>query len=162
MAFSGADFANPDKFITYREQIWICLENMIDTDELKTVHQVWAELEYNDPDSCKRLAPRRDHFIIPTDHDTDIFIINIISKYPKLVDHRLHYTREPADPYLVAYAKKWNVPIISDEKPLQQRIGKRKSRHITIPDVCQLETDMTCMLLEEFLKSKEVIPSSFK
>ena len=161
MAFSGADYANPTRFIRYREQIWTFLENKIDADGLKTVPQVWGELEFNDPDSCERLRRRRGQFFLPPEHDTDLRIINIISKYPNLVDKNQHYTREPADPYLIAYAQKWNVPIICDEKPLEERIGARKNRHLKIPDVCKLEKNMICINLENYLKIECVIPVSF-
>jgi len=161
MAFSGADYANPQKFISYREQIWTYLENMIDSDNLKTVPQVWGELEFNDPNSWERLRPRHSQFILPSEHDTDLRIMNILSKYPKLIDKNQHYTREPADPYLIAYAQKWNLPIICDEKPLEQRIGARKSRRLMIPDVCNLEKNMTCINLEKYLKGGGIIPQNF-
>ena len=104
MAFSGADYANPNKFISYREQIWTFLEDKIHSDNLKTVHQVWGELEFNDPYSCERLRTYCNQFLLSSEHDTDLRIINILSKYPRLVDKNQHYTREPADPYLIAYA----------------------------------------------------------
>ncbi len=162
MAFSGADFASPDRFIHYRDEIWLHLEAMIDSDRLKTVQQVWTELEWNDESSCKRLSPRRDRFILPSDNDTDLRIINILAKYPKLVDKNQHYTREPADPYLIAYAQKWHVPIICDEKPLDERVGRRKTKRLMIPDVCRLEPNMTCLKLEKYLKDLNIIPHNFK
>lgn len=160
MAFSGADFANPRRFCDYRERIWTHLEGMIATDRLKTVSQAWAELEYNDPESCVRLHRFRDRLILPMDHMTDIRIINIISKHPRIVDHNQHYTREPADPYLIAYAQKHAAIIISDEKPLSARIGQNKNRKTTIPDVCIME-NMKCLSLEAFLKDQGVIPPNF-
>ena len=161
MVFSGADYANPMRFTTYREQIWTFLENKVDSDKLKTVPQVWGELEFNDPAAWERLRPRRNQFLLPSEHDTDLRIINILSKYPKLVDKNQHYTRDPADPYLIAYAQKWGLPIICDEKPLEQRIGARKSKRLMIPDVCKLEKNMICINLEKYLKDEGVIPQSY-
>jgi hypothetical protein len=74
MAFSGADYANPDAFLPYREQIWAHVENLISTDKLKTVLQFWPELEFNDVISYKRLYPYHDRLTLPTDDETDFKI----------------------------------------------------------------------------------------
>jgi len=161
MAFSGADYANPMKFKTYREQIWTFLENQIDSDKLKTVPQVWGELEFNDSASHTRLSPRRNQFLLASEHDTDLRIINILSKYHKLVDSNQMFTREPADPYLIAYAQKYGIPIICEEKSLEERIGKRKNKRLNIPDVCKLEKNLVCKKLEIYLKDEGVIPQSY-
>jgi len=161
MAFSGADYAKPQNFISYREQIWTFLENLVDSGNLKTVPQVWGELEYNDPASCNRLSSRRHQLILPSEHDTDLRIINILSKYPKLVDKNQQYTRDPADPYLIAYAQKLNIPIICDEKPLHERVGARKNKRLMIPDVCSKEGNIICINLEKFLKDSGVIPLNY-
>ncbi len=146
MAFSGADFANPHRFRDYRDKIWAHLEGMISMDRLKTVSQVWMELEYNDPESCVLLRHCRDRLLLPADHITDIRIMNIISKYPGIVDHNQHYSREPADPYLIAYAQKHAAVIITDEKPRAARTGHHKNRKTTIPDICSME-NMKCISL---------------
>lgn len=161
MAFSGADYAHPKRFFSYRDQIWTFVENKIDSDKLKTVPQVWGELEYNDPTSCERMRSRRSRFLLPSEHDTDLRIINILAKYPKLVDKNQLYTRDPADPYLIAYAQKWNLPIICDEKPLEERIGARKNKRLMIPDVCKLEKGMICLKLEKYLKDEGLIPQNY-
>jgi hypothetical protein len=160
MAFSGADYANPDKFSLYREQIWKHIESVIDNNQLKTVRQAWIELEFNDPDSSSRLHSRQETFITSSDDQTDFRVLNLISKYPKLIDYRQTYTREPADPYLITYAQKWGAPIISDEKPLSQRTGTSKNRRMPIPDVCAQE-NIVCLNLETYLKSKGIIPPSY-
>ena len=159
MTFSGVDFANPDRFKAYREQIWVYLENMISEDRLKTVPQVMPELEFNDTESYKRLYRLRGKFILSPDEQTDFRVLNLISKYPKLIDKNQPYTREPADPYLIVYAQKLGIPIINDEKPLAQRIGARKHKRLMIPDVCELEgmKDQS-ICLEKFLKDNGVIP----
>jgi hypothetical protein len=157
MAFSGADFSDPDRFLNYRDQIWLHLETMITSDRLKTVPQFWPELEFNDQESYKRLYRHHDKFTIPTDDDTDFRVLNLISKHPTIIDYRLHYTREPADPYLVVYAQKYGVAIITDEKPLAQRIGRRKNRRHMIPDVCNAE-GIKCKCLEDFLRDEGVVP----
>ena len=161
MTFSGADYANPYHFITYREQIWVHLENMISADRLKTVAQVLPELEFNDPESYKRLYPLRDKFVVPTDDQTDFRVLNLISKYPRIIDKGQTYTREPADPYLIVYAQKLGIPIINDEKSLAQRTGARKNRRLMIPDVCEREgMKGQSICLEKFLKDNGVIPAT--
>lgn len=94
MAFSGADYAAPDRYLARRESIWIHLEEMIACDRLKTVSQVWKELEFLDKGSFNRLRPSRNKFILPADDDTEFKVLNLISKYPNIIDYRLHYTRE--------------------------------------------------------------------
>jgi hypothetical protein len=159
MAFSGADYANPDRFKAYRQQIWNHLEQMILSDRLRTVTQVFPELEYNDPQSYNRLLPLRDRFVLPIDKQTDISVLNLISKYPGIIDSGQTYTREPADPFLIVYAKKLNIPIINEEKSLAERTGDRKHKRLMIPDVCQRE-GMTnqSIHLEELLRKEGVIP----
>ena len=160
MAFSGADYADPDRFIAYRDKIWTHLETMLDSGRLKTVSQAWIELEYNDGESYERLKPKEGKLILPADDSTDFRVLNLISRHPKLIDDRQSYTREPADPYLIVYAQKWGVTIISDEKPVSERKGKRKSRRHMIPDICPAE-GVRCIRLEKFLKEEGVIPLDF-
>jgi len=159
MAFSGADYANPNRFITYRQQIWAHLEQMILLDRLRTVAQVLPELEYNDPESCRRLYPLRGRFVLPTDKQADISVLNLVSKYPGIIDKGQTYTREPADPYLIVYAKKLNIPIINEEKRLAERTGARKNKRLMIPDVCEREGMIgQSICLEEFLRNEGIIP----
>lgn len=159
MTFSGADYANPNRFANYREAIWLHLENMISSDKLKTVPQVWLELEFNDPASYQRLQPFQDKFVLPTDNEADSNVLKLIFKYPSLINYRHgSYTRQPANPYLIFYAQKLGMPIITDEKPLTQRTGTRRSRWLKIPDVCEAEgIKDQCICLEEFLKAEGVI-----
>ena len=161
MAFSGADFANPNKFISYRSEIWNFIEKQISLDRLKTVRQVWGELQYNDPDSTNRLQRYHSQMILPSENDTELRIINILSKYPKLVDKNQHYTREPADPFLIAYAQRLGIGIICDEKPLRERKGARKNKRIMIPDVCEAEKNIECINIETYLKNEAVIPANY-
>ena len=160
MNFSGADYANPDHYIKYREKIWLHLENMISSDKLKTVSQVWPELEFNDYLSYQRLIPFRDKFVLPIDPEADANVLQLIFKYPSLVNYRRgSYTRQPADPYLIYYAKKLGVPIITDEKPLSQRTGGRRTRWLKIPDICDAEgMQDQYICLEEFFKTEGLIP----
>lgn len=161
MAFSGADYANPNRFLEIREQIWAHFQGMVLSDRLKTVAQVLPELEYNDPDSYKRLYPFRDRFVVPPDNQTEFGVFNLISKYPKLIDKGQTYTREPADPYLIVYAQKLGVPIITEELPLAERKGIRKNKRRMIPDVCDLEgIEDQCICLEEFLQNEGIIPAN--
>lgn len=59
-------------------------------------------------------------------------------------------------PYLIIYAQKWGVPIITEEKPLSERRGKRKNRREMIPDVRTAE-GVQCLTLEKFLESEGII-----
>jgi hypothetical protein len=160
MNFSGADFANPDRFKKYRIQIWSHIETMISSNELKTVSQVWSELEFNDPASYQRLNPIHEKFLIPIEPEADSYVLQLIFKYPSLINYRRgSYTRPPADPYLIYYAKKYGVPIITDEKPLAERTGDRKTRWLKIPDICAAEgMKDQCVSLEKFLKTEGIIP----
>ena len=161
MAFSGAELSNPDKYLPYRERIWNHLEKMIDSNRLKTVPQVIPELAFNDHKSYTRILPRKDKFVLPAEHQIEIGALNIISRYPTLIDKNQSYTRDPADPYIVVYAKRWNASIICDEKPLAERTGVRKFRRLNIPDICQNENNMLCQSLEKYLKGQGIIPIDY-
>jgi len=164
MAFSGADYSNPDKFLKYREQIWTYLEDMISKDGLKTVPQVGPELEFNDFDSWQRLFPLRGKFILPTDGDADRLVLDLIYKYGRkfAFSGSSSYTRTPADPFLIVYAKKLGVQIITDELPLAKRKGKSKDKKLTIADVCDGEgMSGQYICLEDFLKGEGIIPKDY-
>lgn len=161
MAFSGADWSNPNRFAVFREKIWSHLESMISTDRLKTVPEVWPELEYNDKASWERLSPIHDKFVLPKDGEADSLVLALIFKYGRkfIFSGSSHYNRTPADPFLIVYAKKLCVQIITDEKPLAERKGKWRNRKLTIPDVCKAEgMNNQCVYLEDFLKTEGVIP----
>jgi hypothetical protein len=161
IAFSGADYANPNKFIAYRKKIWEFLEYKINEDKIKTVPQFWKELEYNDTDSYKRLFFHHDKFTVGSDDDMDSMALHLIFKYPSLIDIGLsHYTRDPSDPYLIVFAQKWGVPIIADEKRIQDRLGKRQKKKLKIPDICDKE-NITCICLEMYLKQQGIIPQDY-
>jgi hypothetical protein len=161
ISFSGADYSNPDRFLDYREDIWEYLEDLIDHDKLKTVPQLWKEIEYNDTNSYKRLNARHDRFTVDPDDDTDSKVLHLLYMYPSLIEAGiLHYTREPADPYLIVYAQKWRVPIIADEKRIHERIGKNSNKRLKIPDVCDKE-NIPCTNIEKYLKKEKIIPSDY-
>jgi hypothetical protein len=159
ITFSGADYVNPNRFLNYREKIWNHIETMIDAGKLKTVPQLWDELEYNDPASYEKLKVRRKKFTVDPDKDTDSRVIQLLFKYPSLLEHGvlLHYTREPADPFLIDYAQTWKASIIADEKRLAERTGMKHKKVLKIPDVCDIE-NIPCICLEKYLKDNGVIP----
>lgn len=158
MAFSGADYANPNKFLAYRKEIWTYLEGMISAGRLKTVSEVWPELKRNDPASHTRLHRFHDQLTLSRHKLTDIEVFNLISRYPDIIDDKQYYTMKPADPYLIVYARRLRVPIITDEKSLAERTGKWNKKKLNIPDVCDREGMKKCIHLEDFLKGEGVIP----
>jgi len=46
------------------------------------------------------------------------------------------WARDPADPWLIAYAEVYNYTIVSDEIPAAMHNAARKKTGIYIPDMC--------------------------
>lgn len=159
VSFSGADFAEPGKYVNQREAIWLRIEELICEGKLKTVPEVWGELGFVDPPSQQRLEPLKDKLLLKREELQDVY--NLVLEFGHKLLNANTYTpgREPADPPLLVHAFKYNVPIINSEKPIEERKGQRKGRKLCIPDVCKLKGKSELSIpFEKFLCDEGLIP----
>ena len=153
MNLSGADQANPTRYAAHRAAIWGALEQMIREGRLKTVPQVNrvdGELAFLDQASYDRLKPLRDLFTPPSDPSLDVEaeVQTLLAKY-QMIEPNITYTRDPADPYLVVYAKHYGCTVVSDETSKTTKRGRRAKRDY-LPDVCPQE-GVRCITFDQFL-----------
>lgn len=160
MAFSGADYARPERYRAERDHIWTCVESLIDDGKLKTVPQVTnsdGELEFNDALSYKRLRERQKAFTLSLPNGYEKEISLLLGKYPRLLGRNLNYSREPADPYIVISARFYGYKVMTEERHYRDRTGKNKGKKTSIADVCDAE-GMDWCYLDDFLRGAGIIP----
>jgi predicted nucleic acid-binding protein len=113
-------------------EIWLNVTNAIVGNRIKTVRQVWGELESRFADIATRLKAHKKQFVLP---DDVTYAVRVIAEIRHL--NRFHRSlwnpvggRNPADPILIAVAKDLNIIVVTDEK----RQGPGFQRRI--PYVC--------------------------
>lgn len=114
------------------QNLWDQFGLLIDIGMVKTVRQVWDELERRFPDIHDRLKPRRKTFLIPdgTTYSADVVseVRAIRGLHPGLYDPL--GAGNPADPFLVAVGRIESAIVVTDER----QMGKRHKQKI--PFVC--------------------------
>jgi hypothetical protein len=114
------------------EAIWESIEGAIKSDSLKTVRQVWDELERRFGPIHKRLKRYRKTLLIA---DSDLYAPDVVAEIREIRRH--HQTLinpfgggNPADPFLIAVAKSLSAVVVTDEK------AKGSGHRSRIPYVC--------------------------
>lgn len=129
------------------EEIWLRVTNAVVAGKLKTVRQVWGELESRFPDIAGRFKAFKKAFVV-TDEIT--YSIGAVTEVRYLNQHHKSLWnpvggRNPADPILIAVAKELNVVVVTDEKRSGPRFQSR------IPYVC-LQRNVGCTDRIDFLR----------
>ena len=124
-----------------RELVWQGLEQWAETGRIKVIKEVREELERYDPDGLKRLRqyPAQRLIVRRTQAIVQAFQ-NITTAHPDLMKGGSKYN--PADPWLILVAEKYDYTIITEELPRSARttLKRRKQRLERIPDVCAART----------------------
>lgn len=125
-------------------KVWALLFKAVDDGRLKTVRQVFDELERHFPDVYKKLKTHKRKMIIS---DADLYSPLVVAELQEI--QRLHprlYRRfmngNPADPFLIAAAKASNYIVVTDEKS-----DGPKHKH-KIPYVCLQRNVGVCDRIE--------------
>jgi hypothetical protein len=129
------------------QDIWVRVTNAVIAGRLKTVRQVWEELERRFPDVADRLKAYKKAFIVTDDVTYSDAVITEVRDLNR--NHRKLWNpvggQNPADPILIAVAKDLNVVVVTDEK----RSGKGFQRRI--PYVC-VQRNVGCTDRLDFLR----------
>ena len=121
-----------------RELIWEGLEAFAESGRLKVIKEVREELERYDPlglDRLKQYAAQR--LIIRRTQKVITQFQAITTNHPDLMKGGSRFN--PADPWLILAAEKYNYTIITEELERSARTTQvgRMMRRERIPDVCQ-------------------------
>ncbi|MDE0243248.1 MAG: DUF4411 family protein [Candidatus Kaiserbacteria bacterium] len=106
--------------------------------------EVYNELKQKDDDILAWLKKHKvkDNNVVETTVDHARHVQSLLDTYPRLTDSSRG--RSVADPFLIAYAKENNIPIVTLEVA-SGTMGKPR-----IPDVCKKES-VACMSLYDFV-----------
>lgn len=126
-------------------QFWRRLENLISDGRLFSSVEVLRELKKKD-DELHVWCKKNSHVFLPINDGLQDQVIEIMGKYPRLVD--TVKGRSAADPFVIGLARlsdpEWTV--ISEENP--GRLNSPK-----IPDVCRAE-DIRCLRIVELIQEE--------
>jgi hypothetical protein len=119
-----------------RGLIWDGLESLSRDGRLQIIKQVAHELERLYPEGLDRLRGFPHTSPPRVTRDLRVRYQNLLACYPTMV--RPYAQRDPADPWLVVTAKKYNYSIVTME--LSRQVRASRPRHgPPLPDVCQAE-----------------------
>lgn len=112
--------------------------------EIIVIEEVVRELERKDDDICKWVK-QRNSMIIPIDQEVQNLVVEIMSKFGKLVDTRK--SRSGCDPWVIALAKIRNLTVVTGERATGN-LDRPK-----IPDVCK-ELSVPCLGILDFFRAQ--------
>ena len=140
-----------------KERIWSGIITLVEAGSLVTVRAVRHELKNNAPDCHRRFRNVWGKFV---KRDTPPLLIEagqILDSYPSLVrslDRRTN-DREPADPYIIAYALlNAGVRVVTNELPKSRRSPNNRSGY-RIPDVCD-DLNLGWMSLADLVRAENL------
>lgn len=120
---------------------------MIDDGVLVTSIEVWEELRKGGDELYDWINARKAKMCVDYDGDTQKAMLDILSRYPKLVSNKAAGTFG-ADPHVIAVAQVYKYTVVANEVK-RGLIAKR----IGIPDVCEV-VGVRCIKFLEFLQEQ--------
>jgi Domain of unknown function (DUF4411) len=132
MSFSLDTSAVLDAWVRYYPidvfpTLWEKIDEASRDGRIYVVDEVVSELKRKD-DGIYEWVRKRESMIVPIDEGIQRVVVEIMEKYPKLVDTRKN--RSGCDPWVIGLAKVRGLTLVTAEKP-----GGTLSRP-RIPDVC--------------------------
>lgn len=129
-------------------EVWLAVTNGIIGGRVKTVRQVWDELETRFPDIAARLKAYKKELLVS---DALAYTAGVVAEVRYLnQNHRKLWNpvggRNPADPILIAVAKDLGVVVVTDER----KAGPKHTRRI--PYVC-IQRNVGCTDRIDFLRA---------
>ncbi len=109
--------------------LWVRLEDLIRSGDLRASEEVRYELEKQD-DDVLAWARRQAGFFVPIDDDAQGAVSAILAKCPRLIDTRRG--RSGADPFVIALAVVYRCGVVTGER------ASGSAKRPKIPDVCRV------------------------
>jgi hypothetical protein len=114
------------------------------TGQIWVVDEVYAELKRKD-DSVYQWVKGREAIVVPIDEQIQEYLVEIMKKYPRLVDTKRN--RSGCDPWVIALAKARNLSVVTAEKVSGSLIKPK------IPDACK-DMGLPCIEVIEFFRQQ--------
>ena len=130
----------PDVFPT----IWSSMDVSAKNGEIFVIDEVVRELERKDDDIYKWVK-QREAMVVPIDAEVQSQLMEIMSKYSRLVDTKKN--RSGCDPWVIALARARGLTVVTGEKAT----GNLKKPKI--PDVCK-ELGVPCLEIVDFFRKQ--------
>jgi hypothetical protein len=131
----GANRYNPDE----QAKVWARLDDLVRHGNLKLTTDVKGELRRMGSGSAvRRLAAYSGHKVQRRTNALRVTYQQVVASHLN-GNHpvvRPEWVRDPADPWLVAYAKLYGYTIITDELPAALHRTRSKRQKVFIPDLC--------------------------
>ncbi|MGH9875104.1 MAG: DUF4411 family protein [Pyrinomonadaceae bacterium] len=153
----GKDRNPPAVPYTVREKklIWEGLEDLADEGRLKLIKQVKEELSRHDPNGLKILKQYPGQkLIIRRTAEVIRLYRTITTNHPDLIKGGSRF--DPADPWLILAAEKYDYTIITEELLKSERttLKPRKRNMERIPDVCKIRPISDAIKLRDLAKQE--------
>lgn len=126
----------PDVF----PSLWAVIEQCLSNNLLCSPDEVYREMEKKDDEVYAWIKDRKKKLLIPLDDDIQTIVIELLQKYPRLVDDSKN--RSTADPFVIATAICRKCVVVTGERRTN-KIEKPR-----IPDVCDRVGVKTITFLE--------------
>lgn len=119
--------------------IWDGLDRLASQGCLKTIRMVREELADNDREALERIASHGRKTLAPAvTNRTRAAFRSVVAQFPNVINP--DWKRDPADPWIVAYAETYGYTVITDELPARLHASRRNQRRTFIPDMCDGRT----------------------
>jgi hypothetical protein len=129
----------PDVFPT----IWSKMDVSAKNGEIFVIEEVVRELEKKD--GVHRWVKERETIIVPIDDDVQKSVVQIMSKYTRLVDTKKN--RSVGDPWVIALAFVRGLTVVTGEKASGNLLKPK------IPDVCK-DLGVSCIEMVDFFREQ--------
>ena len=134
-----------------RVKIWKGIGFLGAQDRVYLISHIYDELKRHYPD------PLPDHFhsipIIKTGLgvlDLTIDVMGILATHPSLIEATIRHTIDPADPWIIAAARKNECIVVTNELP------RKSPAKYKIPDACN-DLGVKCLRFEAFVQAEGLL-----
>jgi len=112
--------------------------------EVFVIEEVLRELERKD-DGIHKWIKDREAMVVPIDAEVQEYVVEIMSKYSRLVDSKKN--RSVGDPWVIALAQARGFTVVTGEKPTGTLVKPK------IPDVCR-DLGVSCIGIVDFFRKQ--------
>jgi hypothetical protein len=130
----------PDVFPT----IWSHMDTSATNGEVFVIEEVLRELERKD-DGIHKWIKEREAMVVPIDAEVQGYVVEIMSKYSRLVDSKKN--RSVGDPWVIGLAQARGLIVVTGEKATGSLLKPK------IPDVCK-DLGLPCIEIVDFFRKQ--------
>jgi len=124
--------------------IWAQMDTAAKNGEIFVIEEVVRELEKKE-DGIHKWVKQRGRIVVPIDSEIQKYVVEIMSKYGRLVDSKKN--RSVGDPWVIALAQARGLTVVTGERATGN-LAKPK-----IPDVCK-DLGLSCIEMIGFFRKQ--------